>query len=310
MTAKTQTNQTAASRAKSNTPLNNSNLQSRLVTKRFAGLIGSRLGRGFLAILLAAAFTGSMIPRAEAITYGTKDGNAHPYVGMVIFYDADGVRLYRCSGTLISPTVFLTAGHCAQGLPDRPAASAHIFFDSEVNTNSSSFVTGTPVPNPGYAENFGTGVIEPISHDVAVVILDVPIAMPTYGQLAPVGTLDQLTGPKYKNLTFDVIGYGLQDLKPAVQADTVRYWATPKRVTDDSAVTGYNYIHHSSNNGTVNTGGSCYGDSGGPIFLAGSNIIVGVTSWGIDPNCAGPSIGYRTDIAESLNFLSPFLPLR
>ena len=57
----------------------------------------------------------------------------------------------------------------------------------------------------------------------------------------------------------------------------------------------------------MNNGGSCNGDSGGPIFLAGSNIIVGVTSWGIDPNCAGPSIGYRTDISESLDFLSPFL---
>jgi secreted trypsin-like serine protease len=151
------------------------------------------------------------------------------------------------------------------------------------------------------------GAIQPISHDVAVVILDVPIVMETYGQLASVGTLDQLTGPAYKNLTFDVVGYGVQDWKPALQADTVRYWSTPKRVTDTSAVTGYNYIHHSANNGAVNTGGSCNGDSGGPIFLAGTSIVVGVTSWGIDPNCAGPSIGYRTDIAESLEFLNLFL---
>ena len=227
---------------------------------------------------------------------------------MVIFYDAGGVRMYRCSGTLISPTVFLTAGHCAEGFPDRPAASAHVFFQSEVDTNTSTFVTGIPIPNPGYAESFGGGAIQPISHDVAVVFLDVNVVMPTYGQLAPLGTLDQLTGPKYNNLTFDVVGYGVQDWTPTLQAETVRYWATPKRVTADTALTGYNYIHHSSNAGAVNTGGTCNGDSGGPIFLAGTSLIVGVTSWGIDPNCAGPSIGYRTDIAESLDFLSIFLP--
>jgi len=88
----------------------------------------------------------------------------------------------------------------------------------------------------------------------------------------------RMTGPKYKNLTFDVVGYGVQDWIPVVKAELVRYWATPKRVTDNSAVAGYNYIHHSANNGTVNNGGSCNGDSGGPIFLAGTSIIVGVTS--------------------------------
>src|SRR5262245_4837593 len=165
--------------------------------------IATHLRRFLLALVLGAVLMGLAGPRqALAITHGTLDGNAHPYVGMVIFYDTNGVRMYRCSGTLIAPTVFLTAGHCAEGLPDRgPAASARVFFQSEVDTNTSSFVTGTPVPNPGFSESFGGGVIQPISHDVAVVILDVPIAMPTYGQLARLGTLDQLTGPKYNNLT-------------------------------------------------------------------------------------------------------------
>jgi secreted trypsin-like serine protease len=79
------------------------------------------------------------------------------------------------------------------------------------------------------------------------------------------------------------------------------------RLTENSATVGYNYIKHSANNGNANTGGSCNGDSGGPIFLADTSIIVGVTSWGIDPNCAGPGFGYRTDIAESMDYLIPFL---
>ena len=267
-----------------------------------------QLRRFLPTLLLGAALVGLAGPKqALAITYGNPDGNTHPYVGMVIFYDADGARMYRCSGTLISPTVFLTAGHCTQGFPDKPAASARVFFQSEVDTNTSSYFTGTPKSNPGYAESFGGGAIQPISHDVAVVILNEPVFMETYGLLAPEGTLDLLTGPAYKNLTFDVVGYGVQDWTPTVQAQTVRYWATPKRVTEGSALTGDNYVHHSSSNSKVNNGGSCNGDSGGPIFLAGSNVIVGVTSWGIDLNCAGPSIGYRTDIAESLDFLGPIL---
>jgi secreted trypsin-like serine protease len=69
-------------------------------------------------------------------------------------------------------------------------------------------------------------------------------------------------------------------------------------------------VTHSANNGQVNNGGICNGDSGGPIFLAGTRTIIAVTSWGIDPNCAGPGFGYRTDIAESLDFISPFFCLR
>lgn len=69
------------------------------------------------AVLLGLAVASVGI--AYAITNGRPDGNAHPYVGLAVFdawvLDEEGnpviAPAWRCSGTLLSPTVFLTAGH-------------------------------------------------------------------------------------------------------------------------------------------------------------------------------------------------------
>ena len=274
--------------------------------------MGSRPGRNFLAILLAAAFTGSMIPQSEAVINGFEDGDGHPHVGLVVFFDAEGTPLWRCSGTLISPTVFLTAGHCGTG----PAVRARVYFDSEVIRSDDNYpfhngFEGTVIQNPDFTDNFGTGGglhNPPVLHDVAGVILDEPVYLPVYGALPTQGLLDQMTGPANKNLVFDVVGYGVQDIRPEVQADLVRYAATSKRITEKNAVTGDIYLKLSADPGKGNgSGGTCFGDSGGPTFLKGSNVIVAVTSWGVDGNCAGPGYAYRVDIAESLNFINLFL---
>ena len=56
-----------------------------------------------------------------------------------------------------------------------------------------------------------------------------------------------------------------------------------------------------SNN--ASTGGTCFGDSGGPNFLGDSNVIAGVTSFGINGNCAGTGGVYRVDRADDLDWL-------
>jgi hypothetical protein len=67
--------------------------------------------RTVLAILIAAltlvAVTASP---AAAITGGQPDGNRHPNVGVIVFYESGG--RFRCSATLISPTILITAAHC------------------------------------------------------------------------------------------------------------------------------------------------------------------------------------------------------
>ena len=51
------------------------------------------------------------------------------------------------------------------------------------------------------------------------------------------------------------------------------------------------------------TGGTCFGDSGGPNFIDKTNVVGGVTSFGINGNCAGTGGVYRVDRADDLNWL-------
>ena len=106
-----------------------------------------------------------------AINYGDPDGDGHPYVGIMVAKDAGGNPLWRCSGTMISPTVYLTAGHCTEA----PATQAEIWFESEIVAGlgwpfgGSTSVSGKTETHPSY--NPGAFFL----YDVGVVILDEPL---------------------------------------------------------------------------------------------------------------------------------------
>ena len=82
-----------------------------------------------LAALAIAVAIG--VGPASAITDGVPDGNGHPYVGLMVAQDSHGNPLWRCSGTLLSPTVYLTAGHCTEA----PAAHAEVFFAAHIGAD-------------------------------------------------------------------------------------------------------------------------------------------------------------------------------
>ena len=111
----------------------------------------TRLGIGIaLAIFIVTAAP------VGAVTDGALDGNGHPYVGLMVAQDANGEPLWRCSGTLLSPTLFLTAGHCTEA----PAAHAEIWFAADVESgipaNGYPFTGdagGTPYTHPNYNPN-------------------------------------------------------------------------------------------------------------------------------------------------------------
>jgi secreted trypsin-like serine protease len=127
--------------------------------------------------------------------------------------------------------------------------------------------------------------------------------------LPELGFLDGLaTRRGTQEVEFTVVGYGLQEVKPNLQQDRVRYRGTSQLVNLRSALTdGFNL--HSTNSPGKGTGGSgtCFGDSGGPVFYGDSNVIVGITSFGLNANCKGADFAYRTDIANAQDFILGFL---
>jgi hypothetical protein len=257
-------------------------------------------------VALVCGLTASLVllvTPAGAITNGTPDGTAHPYVGLVVFYDAEGTPLHRCSGTLISPTVFLTAGHCTF-----ETAAAQVWFDPTVTLESgypfSGGITGTPYTYPCF-DNFANF---PQTCDLGIVVLDERVRLSEYGTLASVGFLDRLaTRRGTQEVLFTVVGYGLQEVKPVFSAERTRYQGTVQLVNLSSALTdGFN-LHTTSNPGQPHSGGTCFGDSGGPVFYGTSNTIVAVTSFGLNANCKGANFAYRVDLADAQAWITSFL---
>ena len=252
-----------------------------------------------IALLLTLTLVFSTIGAASAITDGELDGNGHPYVGLMVAQDEDGNPLWRCSGTLLSPTLFLTAGHCTES----PAAHVEIWFDADVESgipeNGYPFtgdVGGTPYTHPDYDPNAF------FLHDLGVVVLDEAVIMDEYGVLPELNQLDRLKTRRGKqNVTFTAVGYGLQEINPVhVEAEKVRMVSHPHLIQINGGIVG-NFSLLLSNNHS--TGGTCFGDSGGPNFIGDTNVIAGVTSFGLNGNCAGTGGVYRVDTADDLNWL-------
>lgn len=259
--------------------------------------------------ILAIVFLAVAANPVSAITDGQPDGNDHPFIGLMVAQDAAHKPMWRCSGTLLSPTVFLTAGHCTHG-----AAHVEIWFASDVDAGR----PGNGYPNTG--EVGGTPHTHPLYptapffvNDVGVVVLDQPYYSPD-GVYDVLPVQDQFEAFKTRrglqNVTFTAVGYGLQKSFPDAAswqtvANRVRMVANPKlNQIDVPGFTG-DFSMLLSNN--ANTGGTCFGDSGGPNFLGDTNIVAGVTSFGINGNCAGTGGVFRMDRINALDFVIPFL---
>ena len=252
-----------------------------------------------IAAAALAALLVSVVP-AGAVTDGALDGDGHPYVGLMVAQDAKGAPLWRCSGTLLSAKVFLTAGHCTEA----PAAHVEIWFQSDVQSGipangypNKGQVGGKPFTHPNYDPNAF------FVRDLGVVLLDTPMAMSTYGKLPALDQLDALKpGAKTR---FTSVGYGLQKAFPDAaawkdQALRVRMVATPQLLQINTGFTGDFSLLLSNN---AHTGGTCFGDSGGPNFVGSSTVVGAVTSYAVNGNCAGTGGVFRVDRSWSLDWL-------
>jgi hypothetical protein len=249
-------------------------------------------------LLTAAAVVATLaVPAtAGAITYGAPDGNGHPEVGALLAPVAypDGTWT-TCTGTLISPTVFLTAAHCDQGV-----ARVAVTFDSTYDSATGTTDQGTWHADPRYRK------AQSDPYDIAVVVLDAPVTGIAPARLPAAGSLAGLQ----HGTRFTSVGYGAQsvtiDHGPTFHYADVRYVATGGL----NAVT--NAWLRISMNPARGNGGTCYGDSGGPNFLgAGSsetNIVAATTITG-DSMCRATNVDYRLDTASARSFLGPYVTL-
>lgn len=243
-----------------------------------------------LATVVAAflACTGA----ALAITYGEPDGGRHPNVGALLAPTAysDGTWV-TCSGTLIAPAVFLTAAHCDQGV-ERVAVT----FDSDYDAATGTEHWGTWHADPAYTQRQND------PHDLAVVVLDAPVAGIAPALLPAAGSLAGLR----VGTAFTAVGYGAQSVTieqgPTFHYADVRYVAVGSlRAVNPS------WLRISMNPATGD-GGTCYGDSGGPNFLGSSNVLAATTITG-DAMCRATNVVYRLDTASARSFLEDFVTL-
>ena len=265
-------------------------------------------------IALFAAFVlllVAVVP-AGAVKYGELDGEGHPHVVLLLMETEAGLK-YRCSATLLTPTMVLTAGHCTSNYgyieEEGDYVAMRVFTESDVDNGDNNYPDAGPnsVEAVRWAAHPLYDTAPFFVHDVGMVELSEPIYLNEYGTLPEVDSLDQLKTRRGKqDITFTSVGYGLQWINPVfVQADRVRMVAHPKlNAINAPGMTGDFSLLLSNNH---STGGTCFGDSGGPNFLGDTNIVAGVTSFGLNGNCAGTGGVFRMDRQNVLDFVNDFM---
>ncbi len=260
----------------------------------------------FLLILVATP--------SEAVTFGQPDNGEHPYVGTLLFVQ-NGVGYYSCTGTLISPTVMLTAGHCTEEAGNANDVT-YVRFDEDAMAGRGDYaslqdwldnewISGTAIAHPQYDDYSQF----PYTYDIGVVILNTPVTNLGYGTIAPLGYLEDYTSGKGHNAAFTAVGYGLQGyIQPFYARVYARYKGSVSLIELNSTFNGGMSAKFSNSPGGGNgSGGSCYGDSGGPIFAGNTNMIVAVTSFGYTP-CIGVDYQFRTDTSIAQDFIHTYAP--
>jgi secreted trypsin-like serine protease len=254
------------------------------------------------AALFALCASLLVVAPASAITGGSAD-TTHPYVGAA----RNGVNV--CSGTLVAPTLFLTAAHCFSdttsvfGTDANGNPIVHVKFD--LPNGSRLVVTGENHGDPQFCSACKSGTPGVLAHDLAVVTLDTAVAIPGYGYPSLARDGFDATLPMGTNAL--IVGYGTQDFEtgggnPQPLNNGLRY-AAQTQLNQSNGTLSDSFLKLASSQSSGN-GGICFGDSGGPV-LDGSTILA-VDSFVMNGDCKGVSYAYRVDTPAAQAFLSAF----
>jgi hypothetical protein len=278
--------------------------------------------KSLLVLAIVAMLLLATVGVASAITNGQPDGNNHPYVGLLVFDDAPGHPAWRCSGSLIAPDVVLTAGHCTDG-----AVAARVWFAEDVTYDAVPFplypyggsgsgaIEGTAYVYDDFCTGCGNGLPEFAHGDVGIVVLDETVDVGGFAALPAEGLVDTL-----KNKTgIDFVGYGVKyEAKipgnQLPQPPPYYRWTGPRtRFYAPSALVSGKFVHSDefmklALNPGGGSGGTCFGDSGGPDLLGGTNTVLAVNSYVTNINCSGVGYSFRVDTPEVLAWINSFLP--
>jgi hypothetical protein len=279
-----------------------------------------------LVLVLIMAF--GLASVAYAITNGQPDGDDHPYVGLLVFdvelEDGSIVPAWRCSGALIAPDVVLTAGHCTDG-----AVAARVWFNEKLQDEDGNFlvpdypwggvvaVEGTPYTNPKYDSDEnpyggGNGLPAFSYRDVGVVVLDKKVkkkVVDSYAVLPDAGLIDTL-----ENKTgVDFVGYGVTRQDGVGIPPYYRWTGLRNRLYAASELVSGEFVHSAEYmrlalNPGGGSGGLCFGDSGGPDLLGGTDTVLAINSYVTNANCSGVGYSSRVDIPEILTWINTFMP--
>jgi Trypsin len=251
-------------------------------------------------VMILAALTVGVAAPAQAITNGSGDKGDHPEVGALIADKPypDGTWSY-CTGTLISPTVFLTAAHCGEG-----KKTARVSFSDRYRPGTGLHV-GRFVPDPRYKGNKSD------LYDMAVVVFDAAVPDIKPARLPALGVLDRLNADGgLQEATFTPVGYGALAPARGRRGNTFTYTDTRNRTTISFHRLTRSWLQLSLDR-SKGEGGTCYGDSGGPNFLGGSTVdlLVATSISGVDDACKATNFDYRLDTASARHFLGEFVAL-
>ena len=244
------------------------------------------------------------------ITNGQPDQGAHPYVGLLVFDDADGPA-WICSGSLLSSTVVLTAGHCTDG-----AVAARIWMSENLQGNTqypfggTTSFEGSPNTYPGFCVGCGSfSILRWLEGDIGIVVLSEPVPtnlVSSYVQLPAAGLASTL--PNHSDIR--LVGYGDQFLLvgggPPLTGGVRRRLTTLSTLLSGNFDNSENLLRLSQTQAR-GKGGACFGDSGGPNLVGSSHVTIAINSYGPNGTCFGVGYSTRIDVTAVLNWIQGFL---